>query len=443
MSNNIYLGVAYLSKIIENKDYDQLTINNVTEDLFLTSAEKQVLEFVNNTDHKDITPELVEHSFPEFDFKYEVVESYDYLIENLMAKKAQRAVYNLLQNEASSKFESTNGIDFIEYLQEELVRIKTTSTLAKNVGTSIKDSDSFLKEYLNRKAGISSKLWASAFPSLPAYISGNMYTFFGRSGRGKSIITTVAETLAFAKAGATVLIWSLELSTYEVLSRLHSHISAMERMANNESNNDNILKGFEISRITKGEFDEAEEKDFTEFIQTLNSKLEGDIIVKGVDDKDFVDRSCKGLEKDILEVKPDVVIIDPPYLMQLENNKDRTTGGAMSQTSQKLRQLCGQYDIVLIVITQADDDKSEDDDGKRVLSIPNRTEIRKTKSFIDDASYVYGIDTVDNMFGLRIEKGRNGGEGIFVEGIFMPNIGVVYEPSISQIAKEAEALGFV
>src|SRR5699024_11821645 len=84
------------------------------------------------------------------------------------------------------------------------------------------------------------------------------------------------------------------------------------------------------------------------FRNTVNETLEGEIIVRAVDDDDFEDRSMAALESDIINTEADFVIIDPFYYMDYERNTSKTTGGDATNTSNKLRRLAGKTETVII-----------------------------------------------------------------------------------------------
>src|SRR5690554_15418 len=174
---------------------------------------------------------------------------------------------------------------------------------------------------------------------------------------------------------------------------------------------------------------------FRFFLDTINDELDGNIIVRGVDDPDFNNRSLRQLEADILQTKADVVVIDPFYYLDYEKNTSKTSGGDASETSKKLRRLTGTHQVVTIAITQADETKTnKDDDGERELELPNREDVKKTKSLLEDASTLIAIDT-DYKQGrglVGINKGRNGGEGDVVEILYIPQVGIVQELRVGE-----------
>ncbi|MGN9387461.1 hypothetical protein, partial [Enterococcus faecium] len=91
----------------------------------------------------------------------------------------------------------------------------------------------------------------------------------------------------------------------------------------------------------------------------LNTVLEGSITIRAIDDEDFIDRSVRALERDIVESEADVVIVDPAYYMDYEKNTSKTNGGDAAATSKALRKLAGRTKVVMHVITQAEEDDSE------------------------------------------------------------------------------------
>src|SRR5690606_13975060 len=102
----------------------------------------------------------------------------------------------------------------------------------EKVGTDIKtDASKFLAEYDRRKAGESFRIWKSKFSAIGEYVSSNLYTVYGKSGRGKSIIT-LEDAIYAAQQGANVLIWATEMGCFEVLVRIYVSISGEAGVTN-------------------------------------------------------------------------------------------------------------------------------------------------------------------------------------------------------------------
>ena len=85
---------------------------------------------------------------------------------------------------------------------------------------------------------------------------------------------------------------------------------------------------------------------------------------------------------------------------------------------------------MVLAITQADEvTEDEDEDGAREITLPKRSEVKKTSALLEDAAILIAIDT-DYKQGrglIGINKGRNGGEGEVVEILYIPQYGVVKE----------------
>src|SRR5690606_37687078 len=182
--------------------------------------------------------------------------------------------------------------------------------------------------------------------------------------------------------------------------------------------------------LRKGQLSPEFETAFRFFVDTVNDEIPGNIIVRAVDDDEFVGRSIRDLEADILATKADVVIIDPFYYLDYERNSSKTAGGDAAETSKKLRRLTGRLGVATIAITQADEkQENKDDDGNRELKLPEREDVKKTKQLLEDAYMLIAVDT-DYKQGrglIGINKGRDGGEGTSTEIIYIPQVGVVRE----------------
>src|SRR5699024_12241943 len=107
-----------------------------------------------------------------------------------------------------------DGNDAIKHLISELESIRMRTSVRNEVGTIVnKETQAYLDELKDRAAGKTLKIWRSKFPSMnkaiAGFFSGNMYTWFGRSGRGKAVLV-VEEASESAMQGANGLIWAME-----------------------------------------------------------------------------------------------------------------------------------------------------------------------------------------------------------------------------------------
>lgn len=440
MSNN---GTLLLSKILDDNDVQALARHNITADHFKVQADRKAYEFIcqyaeQNRGQAPSWASVTEHE-PGFIYLPQVSDSYEWLTRRLLNDAGQSELVDFVQTGIQPLYdEYKNDVPrLIDKLQEKFDNIKHRTDVREKVGTDIKsDTTQFLSEFERRKEGKSFKTWKSSFTNIGEYISGNMYVVYGKSGRGKSVIAAIKEAVTLAMQGATVLEWSMEMPTYEVMVRLYTEISGRLGIthAKLESVKNEVIyegdSGFNSDALRKGRLTPEIEEAFRNFLQGVNDYLPGTIIVRGVDDADFRDRSLRQLEADILKTEADVVIVDPFYYLDYETNTSRTTGGDAANTSMKLRRLTGNTQVVTLAITQADESREEtDEEGTRELALPDRSEVKKTKALLEDAAMLIAVDT-DYKQGrglVGINKGRNGGEGDSVEIIYVPQIGVVRE----------------
>src|SRR5690606_20282639 len=152
-----------------------------------------------------------------------------------------------------------------------------------------------------------------------------MYTWYGRSGRGKSVFT-MEEIIEAAFQGANVLVWAMEMSRFEWMARAYSTIS--ERVSSDVKTIDGIdyEVGFENKALLTGKLDDGYEEGLRIFVDALanGDVFDGEITLRAADDADFTARDIRQLEADIIATKADVVLVDPIYLMDFENNTSRT-----------------------------------------------------------------------------------------------------------------------
>jgi hypothetical protein len=430
-------GEQLLSKVIDANDPAALTRYDIREEHFGTEAERKAYRFIRDyaaanggaaPDYRTVAAEVAG-----FTYMPEVGDSFEWLARKVKEDAGKRSQYAFFTGrEFNEKYASLPPEKFAEWVTEELGKITDRTRVRTKVGTDLKrDTDAFLDEYRKRKEGRSFKIWRSKFPTINreigGYLSGNLYTWYGRSGRGKSIFT-MEEAIEAAFQGATVLIWAMEMSRFEWMARAYSSISARLGVCNAQIDGVDYEAGFENRALLAGKLTEEFERGFETFLSRLNDVVPGTIIVRAVDDPDFTSRRVRDLEADIIATKADVVVIDPYYYLHYEANTSKTAGGDAAETSKKLRALAGRTQTVIHGITQAEEVRDDkDDEGNRELRPPTRAELKKSKAFLEDSALTLGIDTLDGIGVIQLNKGRNGGEGVTVEVVYLPNYGIVRE----------------
>lgn len=433
-----------LNKAIEDGDIAALDRYAIEESDMPSDTDRATLRFMREYAEQNggqaPSYATVAASVEGFDYIPEVSDSYEWLARQVKAHSAQRSVVEWFKTgEFERRLNEMDGAEFFDkWLLPEIEKVKMRTTVRSTIGTDVKkDADKFMAEYERRKAGESFRVWKSKFSAIGEYISGNLYTVFGKSGRGKSVIT-LEDGIYAATQGANVLAWTMEMGWYEVMVRIYVSLSGEEGVTTAHLNGVDMSAGFNSRDVRLGTLNDEFEPAFRFFIGTLNDKLPGNITVRAVDDPDFTDRSLRALKADIEAADADVVIVDPFYYMDYERNTSNTTGGDAANTSNRLRRLAGNTSTAIIAITQAEEGKegAAEEDGERELALPERKDVKKTKGLLEDAALLIGVDS-DYKQGralVGVFKGRDGGEGNTCEVLYMPQFGVVRELETGEAA---------
>lgn len=432
-----------LNKVINEDDTKALLRYNITLDDMPTDIDRRTYEFIEEyakaNGGKSPSYAAVADHVKGFEYIPEVTDSFSWLVDRVKSFSAKKQIIELFETgEFEEKLNELDGHEFVgKWLPSIVESVKIGTSVRDGIGTDIKTgADKFLEEYERRKEGKSFNIWKSKFSAIGEYISGNMYTLFGESGRGKSVIT-LEDAIYVAMQGANVLIWAMEMGWFEVFVRIYTSISGDLRVIKQWYDGRQIDAGFNARDIRTGKLGESFEEAFKTFLENINDHISGNITVRAVDDEDFVDRSLRALQADIERTEADFVVIDPFYYMHYEKNANRTTGGAAAETSMKLRALTGRMDVVTVALTQADSKKSDiNDDAPRELALPNRDDVKKASNLLEDAALLIGVDS-DYKQGIGLVgvlKGRDGGEGDISNVQYMPQFGIVKELEVGEEA---------
>jgi replicative DNA helicase len=437
----------FVSKVIDENNVAAFKEFGIEPESFATPLESSVVKFTLDyaKENGGSAPSYatIVSNFPDFYYIPEVSDSFEYLAREIKEKEGKRRLGEFLNKEFPLLYNSADTETVINALQARIDSIKIGTSVRCQKGINVKESaTAFLDEYEKRRKGESFKIWRSKFPSINkaiggGYISGNVYAWFGRSGRGKSVVT-MEDGIESAAQGANVLVWAMEMSRYEWLARAYSSLSARQGLVTAMIDGAKYEAGFENRALLTGNLSPEFEEGLRTFASTLPDTLAGNITLRAVDDADFSVRTIRELEADIRRTKADVVVIDPIYYMDFEANTSRTTGGDVAATSIALRRVAGATGAVIHVITQAEEDASEKTDGIRELKPPKRAEVMKSKAILQDSALLIGVDTLaqDGRGLLELGKGRNGGEDTQVEIVFLPNYGIVREFETGQAAAQ-------
>ena len=438
-------GTQLLSKALDDGTLRELTQYRVERADFVTETERKVYDLITEyatTDGGLPSAELVVSQVPEFGYVAGVTDSSRYLAAQLKDVRAKRELHVLLtSSDLSENFQRLPAEKFASQLSDAVNSIKLR-TGVRNNGVELRSvADTFNTEYQRRKTGQSFKRWESKFDVINAhaggYYSGNMYTWFGRSGRGKSMMSSIEESLHVAMQGGTVLVWSLEMSWYEVLARMLSSLSA--RFGTTGKTVEGEAQGIDQQALLSGQLDDEQERALDMLFGAYMAQIPGNVVIRGADDPALITRTVDDLEADILATGADFVVVDPIYLMDFDANTSRVAGGDVANTSKRLRRMAGRLQTVLVIVTQADEDNSDkaDEDGVRTPKPPARSEVKKSKAILEDSALLIGFDSADGAGVIEISKGRNGGEGKRADIVFLPRYGVIKQLTDVQIFARA------
>jgi len=426
-----------LSKVIDENNVPALVALNMRPEMYVLSADREahrfIMEYSSRNGGQAPSYAAVLEAVPEFNYYPSVTDNYSYLNRMALNDACDEEFSDFVNEGDFAKIVEEyrgNMTILLDKLAERMQAMKVKYDPSEKVGASIKDDTAwFLDEYRRRAAGLSHKTWKSRYAAVGRYIGGNVYVVYGESGRGKSV-TTVADCITAAMQGAKVLIWSMEMTRFEVFVRMYSILSADAGVVRHEYAGLDLTGGFDSTDLREGTLTEEFLTMFQSFLDSLNDMLPGNVTVRAVDDPDFNTRNLATLESDITKLNADFVLIDPFYYLDYERNVDNTTGGAASNTSKELRKLAGRMKTVIIAITQADIEKKKRNIGVefgRELSLPARNEVKKTASLTHDAYQLIAVDT-DYKQGrgiVGVNKGRDGGEGEYSEITYLPQFGIV------------------
>lgn len=448
-------ALLLLNKVVNEDNTHALTRYNITAKDMPTDIERKAYDFITDyaDKNKGKSPSyaLVVESVDGYEYVPEVSDNYEYLARQVKSFTAKRMILDMFDVKGGGdlslferKLNEMDGIEFVDnWLTTQIESIKMRTSVRESVGTDIKTgAEKYLEEYHRRKLGESHRIWKSRFSAIGHYTSGNVYTVYGKSGRGKSVIT-LEDAVYVAQQGANVLLWAMEMPIQEVLTRAYVSISGDMEVAKKMIDGVDMSVGFDANAMRQGTLSDEWENALEGFLKVVDAYVGGNITIRAVDDEDFMDRSLRALEADIETTNADFVVIDPFYYMEMEANTSRTAGGGASETSRKLRALAGRTKAVIVAITQAEEtDEEKDDMGTRELSLPDRKDVKKTKSLLEDAYQLIAVDT-DYKQGrglVGINKGRDGGEGNASEIQYLPQYGIVRE--IAMTEADASAFNF-
>lgn len=388
-----------LSKIVDENCFYMLGKYNVSEDDFFTQKEtylfikKYCMEYGECPSYTTVVAEC-----DCFEYEAEVGDKIEYMCKKLKSDRARRESFDLLQNQASEKFNTLKGDKFVEWLKEETDRIYNTTQSLSCSGINWAVSGAERKaDYLDVKNNKSNLVIPTPFPSLNEGLGGGCFAgdyvlMEAYTNKGKSWVASDFGVEAW-RNGNGVLHYSPELSKYLQSQRL-----------------DTLLGHFNNMAMRYGELYDRTEKEYFEYLDSFNDETDNaPYIIKSMEDLP------QGLTVDLIEAdiqaNPDIkmVIIDGFNLMVHKGGKGLREN--MTITSRRLRQICGRHNIVLLVVHQIStqgekDSQMADEDGIKLVNPPDIQAYSETIAVIQDACTVLTYDYYEGEAALKVAKTR-------------------------------------
>lgn len=456
-------GMRFISKALDVSDASAFKRCRLKPDHFGTRDEREIVKYIEEYSRRHAgacpTPEEVAAEFEAFEYYPEVPASFETMAREIKEEWAQRELVRFLRGKIDPQdpdeapadttikrlFEEKNGIELIKAARSVLEHIEQEADLNKRLGRTLRDmSADGIEEYRRRKEGKSFKMWRTPFESLNEEIgglySGDVYTIFAESGRGKSYLT-IAFVDEFLRQGANVLVKSFELKWFLFLSRLVSIATARDELFTDVRTKRKI--GIRNRGILTGELTAEEEEAYEHLVREINEYYPGNLVLQAKSDKELT-RSLSELEAE-LTANPDIdiVVIDPFNNISdvYGRNANRTAGGAAEQAARRFEQIVGEFDVVGLTTVQATVENSQKDkekirEGKRELKLPTRDQVKTTKAILEVSTNLFSFDNVDGVARIGLEKGRNGGEGFYIDLIAMLDYGVLREAPSGEVVKQ-------
>jgi replicative DNA helicase len=381
-----------LNKILQNKDYSFITLNNLTVDYFFNY--KAEYEFIKaHYDMYHVVPDRLTflNSFPDFIIQ-DVNEPDNYLVEQLYNDYNQSYLARRF-NGIKKLLEADDTVGATQYFLDSVNNLHIGSALQC---TDIMSDTSRYDRYLDMIANQSKYFISTGFPELDKIITGidrrneNM-VIAARTGVGKSwLLLTIAA--AASKQGLTVGIYSGEMSVDKVAYRI-----------------DTLLGKIDNRKISRGDLYYKDH--YKNYLDSLKCSNYG--AIKVITPNDIAGpATVEALQAFIEKEHLDILFIDQYSLLE-DTSKARVLHEKVANISKAIKNLQVLKQIPIISVTQMNRTKNED-------KSQDTTQIALSDRIGQDATVILMIDKQDaedmNCKGsykvtLNLVKSRDGGDG--------------------------------
>ena len=393
-----------INKVLQNKDYSFITLNNLTAEHFYSyRAEFEFIKAHYSTYHT--VPDrltFVQH-FPEFTIQ-DVNEPDNYLIEQLYNDYNQSYLATRLNN-LKKLLEADDTASAMQYFKDSLDKLHIGSALQC---TDIMSDTSRYERYLDAGTNQSKYFISTGFPELDKIITGidrrneNM-VIAARTGVGKSQMMC-ALAAAASRQGLCVGIYSGEMSVDKVAYRI-----------------DTMLGKVDNRKISRGDlFYKDHYKNYLESLKCANYGP-----IKVITPADIAGpATVSALQAFIEKEHLDILFIDQYSLLE-DESRARVAHEKVANISKAVKNLQVLKQIPIISVSQMNRTKNEDNSQ-------DTTQIAMSDRIGQDATVLLMLDKKDAedpnqqgayKFTINIVKARDGGDGRKLEYLWNFNTG--------------------
>jgi replicative DNA helicase len=409
-----------LSKVLDEQQFFVLKKYNIGEDDFITLPdvyrfiEEYVREYGQTPDYRTVVEQ-----FADFDYMGEVADAFPFLCKSLKEKRGIATSYQFLRDEVPKMFQNGKNKNFVSELKDAVDSMYNASNSTSYVGSNYANNGAERKaRYEEGKEKRSEVVIPSPYIGLNKMLQMELTDYLliqAFSNVGKSWIASHMGVHAW-KEGFGVLHYSPELS-----------------LKQQEARNDTLIGHYDNTKLRNSELDDEER--YTAFLDTFENN-ETPYIIK------TMEHLPDGLTLDVIEAdlqqNPNIkmVIIDGFNL--ITHGKGKLDRNAMTQTSRRLRQIFGKYNVLGVVVHQVNaNEERENKKGKgKDEEVPERVPkpasilgYSETLAVVQDASHILSFDAVDGMGALQLVKTRGNGKDYIQEVSVNFNLGYIREVS--------------
>ena len=393
-----------INKVLQNKDYSFITLNNLTAEHFY--GYKAEYEFIkaHYASYHTVPDRLtfVQH-FPEFTIQ-DVNEPDNYLIEQLFNDYNQSYLATRLNN-LKKLLEADDTAGAMRYFTESLDKLHIGSAFQC---TDIMSDTSRYERYLDAGTNQAKYFISTGFPELDKIITGidrrneNM-VIAARTGVGKSQMMC-AMAAAASKQGLCVGIYSGEMSVDKVAYRI-----------------DTMLGKVDNRKISRGDLFYKDH--YKNYLDTLKCANYGPI--KVITPADIAGpATVSALQAFIEKEHLDILFIDQYSLLE-DESRAKVAHEKVANISKAVKNLQVLKQIPIISVSQMNRTKNDDNSQ-------DTTQIAMSDRIGQDATVLLMLDKKDSedpnqqgayKFTINIVKSRDGGDGRKLDYLWNFNTG--------------------